>query len=148
MAEVKNLVIIVNSGADKPYNQYHAYVAAFMAKQMAKIPIVTVFYGPGGISMAKKGELAKLAIPNSLKELIAGQMEGVSASDLPDNLEQMARFVKDKLGVFIASCGMYHVMDGFAKTIDDTSNIEDFILPLRLEQGIKGALAADKMVYY
>ena len=93
MAEVKNLVIIVNSGADKPYNQYHAYVAAFMAKQMA-------------------------------------------------------RFVKDKFGVFIASCGMYHVMDGFAKTIDDMSNIEDFILPLRLEQGIKGALAADKMVYY
>jgi len=32
MAEVKNFLAVVNSGADKAYNQYAAYVVAFMAK--------------------------------------------------------------------------------------------------------------------
>ena len=148
MAEVKNLVIEVNSGADKPYNQYAAYVAAFMAKQILKIPIVTIFYGAQGIGMVKKGELAKLAITGSVKELIAGQLEGVSASDLPDNLALMARFVKDKLGVIIVSCGTFHVIDGFAKAIDDTSNIEDFIIPITLPQAAEGLQTVDRVIYY
>ncbi len=37
MADVKNFLIIVNTGADKPYNQYAAYVLAFVAKQVQKI---------------------------------------------------------------------------------------------------------------
>jgi len=148
MAEVKNLLIEVNSGADKPYNQYAAYVAALMAKQILKIPTVTIFYGPQGIGMVKKGELAKLAITGSVKELIAGQLEGVSASDIPDNLELMARFVRDKLGVIIVSCGTFHVIDGFAKTIDDTSNIEDFIIPITLPQAAEGLQTVDMMIHY
>jgi len=148
MPQTNNLLIIVNSGADKPYNQYAAYVVAFMAKQIAKVPTVTVFYGPQGVAIAKKGELAKLAIPSSVKELIAGQLEGVSASDLPDNLELMARFEKDKLDVNIASCGTFHVIDGFAKAIDDKSNIEDFITPVKLPQAAEALLGADKILYY
>jgi hypothetical protein len=115
---------------------------------LAKIKNVTVFYGPQGVDMTKKGELAKLAIPTSVKELIAGQLEGLSASDLPDNLEQLARFEKDSLGVNIASCGTFHVIDGFAKTIDDTSQIEDFITPVKLPQAAEALLGADKILYY
>ena len=148
MAEVKSLVIDVNCGADKPYNQYAAYLAALMAKQILKIPTVTIFYGPQGIGMVKKGELAKFAITDSVKELIAGQLEGVSASDLPDNLALMARFVKDKLGVTIVSCGTFHVIDGFAKTIDDTSNIEDFVIPITLPQVAAGLQTVDMMLSY
>jgi len=148
MPQTNNLLIIVNSGADKPYNQYAAYVVAFMAKQIAKVPTVTVFYGPQGVSMAKKGELAKLRIPTSAKELIAGQLEGVSASDLPDNLELLARFEKDQLGVSIASCGTFHVIDGFAKAVDDKSNVEDFITPVKLPQAAEALLGADRILYY
>jgi len=147
MPEVKNLVIVVNSGADKAYNQYAAYVVAFMAKQIAKIDNVTVFYGPYGISMTKKGELAKLAITPEVKELIASQLDGLSAADLPDNLEQLARFEKDKLGVTIVSCGTFNVIDGLATSIDDKSNIEDFVTPVRLTQAVGGMLGADKVHY-
>ena len=148
MPEIKNLLIIVNSGSDKPYNQYAAYVVAFAAKQIAKIESVTVYYGPQGIGMSKKGELAKLGIPSSVKELIAGQLEGVSPSDLPDNLELMARFEKDKLGVNIVSCATFHVIDGFAKTVDDKSNIEDFIAPVKLPQAAEALFGADKIFYF
>ena len=147
MPEIKNLLIIVNSGADKPYNQYASYVVAFMAKQIAKIESVTVFYGPQGVAMTKKGELAKFAITSDVKELIAGQLEGVSPSDLPDNLEQLACFEKEKLGVNIASCGTFHVIDGFAKTVDDKSNIEDFIAPVKLPQAAEALFGADKTFY-
>ncbi|MBA7675148.1 hypothetical protein ES703_83378 [subsurface metagenome] len=148
MPEINNLLIIVNSGDDKPYNQYAAYVVAFMAKQIAKIDKVTIFYGPEGVRMTKKGELAKLAITSSVKELIADQLEGVSASDLPDNLELLARFVKDNLGVSIASCGTFHVIDGFANAVDDTTNIEDFITPVELPQAAEAILGADRILYY
>lgn len=37
--------------------------------------------------MVKKGELAKMIISQETKELIAGQLEGLAAADLPDNLE-------------------------------------------------------------
>jgi len=148
LPETKNLLIIVNSGADKPYNQYAAYIVAFMAKKIAKIEKVTVFYGPEGVRMAKKGELAKLGISSSVKELVASQIEGLSPSDLPDNLEALARFEKDKLGVIIASCGTIHVIDGFAKTVDDTTNIEDFIMPVKLPQAAEALLGADRILYY
>ena len=147
MPETKNFLIVVNTGADKPYNQYAAYVVAFMAKQIAKIPNVTIYYGPYGIGMTKKGELAKLAIQGSVKELIASQIEGLSPSDLPDNLEQMARFEKNTLGVNIVSCGTFHVLDGAGKTIDDTSNIEDFVAPVKLPQAAEALLGADKIHY-
>ena len=147
MAETKNFLVVVNSASDKPYNHYAAYVVAFMAKQLAKIENVTIYYGPYGIEMTKKGELAKLAIQNSVKELIASQIEGLSATDLPDDLEQLARFEKEKLGIGIVSCGTFHVIDGAGKTIDDRSNIEDFITPVKLPQAAEALLTADKIHY-
>ena len=35
--KTENLLIYVNTGKDKAYNQYAAYVVAFMAKKFAKI---------------------------------------------------------------------------------------------------------------
>jgi hypothetical protein len=97
--------------------------------------------------MTKKGELAKLPIQAEVKELIAGQVEGLSASALPDNLEQLARFEKDQLGVHIVSCGTFHVIDGAGKTIEDTSGIEDFIVPVKLPDAAGALLGADKIHY-
>ena len=148
MPETKNLLIVLNSGADKPYNQYAAYVVAFMAKQVANIETVTIFYGPQGMAMSRKGELAKFAITSEVKELISSQLDGLSPSDLPDNLAELARFEAEKLGVHIASCGTFHVIDGFAKAVNDTSQVEDFIRPLKLPQVMKGILATDKILYY
>jgi len=147
MPEVKNMLIVVNSGADKAYNHYAAYVVAFLAKQVAKVDTVTVYYGPYGVAMTKRGELAKLGITRDIKELIAGQIEGLSPADLPDNLAELARFEKDKLGVNIVSCGTFHVINGVGKTIEDTSNIEDFVTPVKLPQAAQAILTADKIHY-
>jgi hypothetical protein len=119
-----------------------------MAKQIAKIEKVTVYYGPYGVAMTKKGELAKLALTKESKELVASQLEGVSPSDLPDNLELTARFHKDNLGINIVSCGTFHVLDGLGKTIDDKSNIEDFVTPVTLSQAAEAMLGADKILYF
>jgi predicted peroxiredoxin len=148
MNEVKNLLIVVNSSSERKNNQYAAYVLAFVAKQIAKVETVTIFYGPQAVGMVKKGELAKFKIDEPMKRLIAGQIEGLSPSDLPDNLEGLARFEKDQLGVHIASCGTFHVVDGFADSIDDKSKTEEFIRPLKLPQVMKGILATDKILYY
>ena len=81
MATPENLLIIVNSGTESPYNQYASYVVAFLAKQLGKVQNVTVYYGPKGVGMGKKGTLAGFAIEDSVKNLIADQLEGLSASD-------------------------------------------------------------------
>ena len=146
MSETKNLLLIVST--TEPANQYACYVVAFMAKKLGNVPNVTIFYGPNSVSMVKKGELAKLAIPQEVKELIAGQLEGLAAADLPDNLEQMARFQKDQLGVTIASCATFHVMGGFAESVDDTSNIEDFIVPAKLPDAWGAIDGAEKVLYF
>ncbi|MBN2809817.1 MAG: hypothetical protein JXR80_10025 [Deltaproteobacteria bacterium] len=146
MSETKNLLLIV--ATTEPANQYASYVVAFMAKKLGNVPNVTIFYGPNAVNMAKKGELAKLAIPQEVKELIAGQLEGLAAADLPDNLEQMARFQKDQLGVTIASCATFHVINGFAESVDDTSNIEDFIVPVKLPNAWGALNGADKILYF
>jgi predicted peroxiredoxin len=148
MPEIKNLLILVNTGMDKAYNQYASYIVAFAAKKIAKIPEVTIFYGPQGIEVAKKGNLVSLKIGDSVKKLIADQIEGLSPEDLPNNLEEMARFVKDELGVKIMSCGTFHVIDGFAKSIDDKSEIENFITPAKLPDAANGLLGADRILYY
>ncbi len=146
MSDTKNLLLVVST--TEPANQYASYVTAFMAKKLGNVPNVTIFYGPNAVSMAKKGELAKLEIPQNVKELIAGQLDGLSAADLPDNLEQMARFQKDQLGVTIASCATFHVIGGFAESVDDTSNIEDFIVPVKLPDAWGAIDGADKVLYY
>ncbi len=147
MANTENFLIVVNSGTDKPYNHYAAYVVAFLAKHVAKIKNVTIYYGPYGVAMTKKGELAKLSITDDIKNLIAGQVEGLSASMLPDNLEQLARFEKGQLGVNIVSCGTFHVIDGAGKSIEDTAAIEDFIVPVKLPNAAGALLNADKIHY-
>ncbi len=71
--------------------------------------------------MVKKEELAKLKISNPVKELIASQIEGL--------------------------CGTYEVVKGFAKTIDDKTNVEDFSDPLELPEVMNAILEADKVHY-
>jgi predicted peroxiredoxin len=147
MPDVKNFLIVVNSGVDHPYNHYAAYVVAFLAKKIANIESVSIYYGPEGVAITQKGELAKLKIDNSLKELVAGQVDGLNASDLPDNLEQLARFEKNSLGIQIYSCGTFHVIDGIGKNLDDLSNLEDFVVPLKLPHAAQALLGADKTHY-
>jgi predicted peroxiredoxin len=147
MADTKNFLIVVNTPPDHPYNHYAAYVVAFLAKKLGSIPTVNVYYGPEGVRMTKKGELAKLACSDDLKNLIADQVDGLNASDLPNNMEQMARFCKEELGVGIYSCGTFHVVDGLGQNLDDTASIEDFIVPLQLPQAAEALLAADKTHY-
>jgi len=146
IGKIEKLLIFVNSGMDRPFSQYASYAIAFTAKKIHNIPDVMVYYGPQGVEVTKKGNLAKLAFPDNVKELIAGQFEGLSHGDLPDNLEQMARFVKDALGVNIGSCATFHVVSGFATSIEDTSNIEDFIMPVKIPDAVAAALSADKIV--
>lgn len=146
MGKVENLVIYVNSGMDNPKNQYASYVIAFAAKQ-AGVQTVTVFYGPNGVEVTKKGKLATLAIPDEVKTLIAGQFDGLKPEDLPDNLEQLAMFEKDELGVSIYSCGTFNVIDGFATSIDDKTNIEDFVTPVKVPDAVGVALNADKILW-
>ncbi|KUO73583.1 MAG: hypothetical protein APF81_05075 [Desulfosporosinus sp. BRH_c37] len=148
MESIKNLLIIVNSGLDKPYNQYASYVVAFMSKHIAKIENVTVYYGPYGVEMSKKGSLATLKLTDDLKELVASQLEGVTKDALPDNLELMARFVKDQLGVNIVSCATFNVIDGISKNLEDTSQMEDFIVPVKLPLAAQALISADKILYF
>ncbi len=147
MAETKNLLIVVNSGPDKPYNHYAAYVMAFMAKRVGRVPTVSIYYGPYGVAMTRKGELAKLGLDAALRELVAGQIEGLMASNLPSNLLGLAHFVKTHLGVGIFSCGTFHVVDGIGTELEDVSNSEDFIVPLKLPQAVAALLEADKIHY-
>ena len=147
MADIKNFLVVVNSGVDHPYNHYAAYVVAFLAKKLANIETVSIYYGPEGVAITRKGELAKLKIENSVKELIASQVDGLNAGDLPDNLEQLARFEKDMMGIQICSCGTFHVIDGIGKDLDDLSNAEDFIIPLKLPDAAGALLSADKIHY-
>ena len=147
MQKVKNLLLFVSSEIDKPYGHYASYFAAFIAKRLGKIENVTVFYGPQGVSMTKKVTLASLTLSDEIKKLVAEQL-GIQASEMPDNLEQLARYEKEKLNVNIASCATFHVMDGFATAIEDTTNIEDFIAPLGLLAAAKLLMEADRVFYY
>ena len=146
MEEVENLLIFVNSGVDKPFNQYASLAIAFTAKTVYKVPTVTIYYGPNGVEMAKKGMLAQLPIDDNLGNLIASQFEGLTLEDLPNNLEDLARFEKDQLGVNFASCATFHVVNGFADTLEDTTNIEDFVTPVKIPDAVGAALGADKTV--
>jgi len=146
--KIEKLLIYVNSGMDRPYSQYASYAVAFTAKKIHSIPDVMVYYAPQGIEVAKKGNLAKLAFSEDVKKLIAGQFEGLKPEDLPDNLELMARFVKDALGVRIGSCATFHVVDGFATSVEDTSNIEDFVTPMKIPDAVEAELSADKILVF
>jgi Predicted peroxiredoxins len=146
--KIEKLLIFVNSGMDRPYSQYASYVVAFTAKKIHNIPDVMIYYGPQGVDVVKKGNLAKLTCSEDVKKLIASQFDGLEPEDLPDNLEQMAIFVKDTLGVKIGSCATFHVVDGFAASVDDTSQIEEFIMPVKIPDAVEAALSADKILFF
>ena len=107
-----------------------------------------IYYGPQGVEVVKKGNLAKLTCSEDVKKLIAGQFDGLEPEDLPENLEQMARFVKDTFDVKICSCATFHVVDGFATSVDDTSKIEEFIMPVKIPDAVEAALSADKILFF
>ena len=148
MADLKHLLFMVNSGPDKPFNHYAAFVVAFAAKYIGKIEDVTIYYGAYGVEMTKKGKLKELAINDDIKKLVAGQIDGINAADLPDNLEDFGRFLKDKMGVRIVSCATFHVIEGIGSGLDDTSNIVDFVEPVTIPDAAGIFLTAEKIFDY
>ncbi len=148
MAVANDILIVINSGPEKRYNHYEAYTVAWVARRYYKVKKVTIMYGPEAVAMTKKGTLARFTMSPEVKELTASQFEGLKAEKLPDHLEQLARFEKDKMEISIVSCGTFHVLAGFAKEIDDRSNIEDFIDPINLYDACRLMLEADQILYY
>ncbi len=126
--KIEKLLIFMKSGMDSPLSQYGSYAVAFAAKKIHNFPDVMVFYGQQGVEVVKKGESGEIGVLGRREETNCGTVRGgLKPEGLPDNLELMARFVKDALVVKIASCATFHVVSGFATSVDDTSNIEDFI---------------------
>jgi hypothetical protein len=148
MAVANDILIVINSGPEKRYNHYEAFTVAWVARRYYKAKKVTIMYGPQGVEMTKKGRLATFTMTPEMKELTASQFEGLKAEKLPDHLEQLARFEKEKMEISIVSCGTYHVLCGFAEEIRDTSNIEDFIDPITLYDACKLMLEADQILYF
>jgi len=150
MAVPNNILIIINTGSERPYNHYAAYTFAWMARKFYNIKKVTVMYGTYGIRMTEKGTLAGFPILPETKQVIASEFERtvLKAEKMPDNLEQLARFERDKMDISIVSLGTFHVLEGFAEEIRDTSNIEDFIDPITLYEACKLMLEADQILYF
>lgn len=122
MAAADNILIIINTGPDKRNNHYAAYNMAWVIRRYYKAKKVTIMYGPQAIAMTKKGNLASFVITPQLKKLTADQFDGLKAEKLPDHLEQLARFEKDKMDIDIVSCGTFHVVEGFGSAIKGTSD--------------------------
>jgi hypothetical protein len=148
MAMAHNILLVINSGPEKRYNHYEAFTVAWVARRYYKARKVTIMYGPQGVEMTKRGTLATFTMTPEMKDLIASQFEGLKAEKLPDHLEQLARFEREKMEISIVSCGTYHVLYGFAKDIRDRSGIEDFIDPIDLDESCKIMLEADQILYY
>lgn len=146
MEEIKTVVVYVNT-QDVAFNQYAALGVAFDLKADKNIENVIVFYGPGGIEMTKKGSLAKYELTPAIKEVIAGQYDSLTADMLPDNLEQLARYLNSVLGVQFYSCGSFNaVMEGVT-SIEGVKDVEDFITPLRILDAVGAGLGADKIIF-
>ncbi len=150
MAEANNILIIINTGPERKYNHYAAYTFAWIARKFYNVKKVTVMYGAYGIGMTRKGSLAKISIPQDVKEVIASEFDRtvLKKENMPDNLEQLARFERDKMEISIVSLGTFHVLDGFSRSIEDRSNIEDFIDPITLYEACNLELKADKILYF
>ncbi|MBW1690073.1 MAG: hypothetical protein DRG87_12600 [Deltaproteobacteria bacterium] len=150
MAVPNNILIIINTGPEKQYNHQAAYTFAWVARKFYNIKKVTVMYGTYGIKMTKKGALAGIPITSEAKQVIASEFDRtvLKAEKMPDNLEQLARFEKDKMEISIVSLGTFHVLEGFAKEIRDTSNMDDFIDPITLHEACKLMLEADQIIYF
>lgn len=145
MDEIKTAIVYVNTH-DIAFNQYGALGAAFDLKANKKVENVVVFYGPGGIEMTKKGSLAKYKLTPEIKETIANQYDGLNVDDLPDNLELLARFLSNELGVSFYSCGTFNmVMEGVTK-IEEVTDVEDFITPLKIPDALGAYMGADVVI--
>ena len=136
--KVKSVLIVVNTGREAENNQYAALIAAFIAKRIAKIEEVTVFYGPQGIEMTKKGTLSQFTLEDPVKKLIGDQLS-ITPDSLPDNLEEMAKLLRS-MDVKILACRTF-------QEIEEISETEDFITPVNLLEALKG-MEAEKIVYY
>ena len=148
MAVANDILIVINSGPEKRFNHYEAFTLAWVARKYYKAKKVTIMYGPQAVAMTKKGTLAGFTLTKEVRELTASQFEGLKAEKLPAHLEQLARFEKEKMEVSIVSLGTFNVLEGFAKEIGDTSNIEDFVDPITLHEACKLMLEADKILYF
>ena len=148
MTMAENILIIINTGPEKRYNHYAAYTFAWVARRYYKVKKVTIMYGPEGVAMTKKGMLAGFTMTPEMKELTASQFEGLKAEKLPDHLERLARFEKEKMEIAIVSSGTFHVLEGFAEAIEDKSHIEDFIEPIDLYETCKLMIEADQILYF
>ena len=151
MAAVPNtILIIINTGRGRPYNHFAAYTFAWLARKFHNIKKVTILYGTYGIKMTEKGALAGLTITPEQKQVIASEFdrEALKAEKMPDNLEQLARFEKDKMEISIVSLGTFNVLEGIGKEVGDRSNIEDFIDPITLNEACRLMLEADQILYF
>jgi hypothetical protein len=150
MAVPNTILIIINTGRGRPYNHQAAYTFAWMARKFHNITKVTVMYGTYGIKMTQKGSLAEIPISSEAKQVIASEFdrEVLKAEKMPDNLEQLARFEKDKMDISIVSLGTFQVLEGIGKDVRDKSNIEDFIDPITLHEACKLMLDADQILYF
>ena len=151
MAAVPNtILIIINTGRGRPYNHFAAYTFAWLARKFHNIKKVTILYGTYGIKMTEKGALAGLTITPEQKQVIASEFdrEVLKAEKMPDNLEQLARFEKDKMEISIVSLGTFNVLEGIGKEVGDRSNIEDFIDPITLNEACRLMLEADQILYF
>jgi len=150
MAVPNTILIIINTGSERPYNQYAAYTFAWLARKLHNIKKVTILYGTYGIKMTEKGALAGLTITSEVKQVIASEFdrEVLKAEKMPDNLEQLARFEKDKMEISIVSLGTFNVLEGIGKEVGDRSNMEDFIVPITLHEACRLMLEADQILYF
>jgi hypothetical protein len=150
MAVPNTILIIINTGRERPYNQYAAYTFAWVARKFYNIKKVTVMYGTYGIKMTEKGTLAGLSITPEVKQVIASEFDRkvLKAEKMPDNLEQLARFEKEKMEISIVSLGTFNVLEGIGKEVSDRSNIEDFIDPITLYEACRLMLEAEQILYF
>jgi len=150
MAVPNTILIIINTGSEKPNNHFAAYTFAWLARKFFNIRKVTILYGTYGITMTEKGALAGLTMTPEVKQVVASEFdrEVLKAEKMPDNLEQLARFERDKMEISIVSLGTFNVLEGIGKEVGDRSNIEDFIDPITLHEACRLMLEADQILYF
>lgn len=146
MKKIKTVVVFVNTNDD--YSQYGALGAAFDLKADKKIENVAIFYGGGGIDVTTKGSLAEYELTPTIKQILVNQYPDVLTVEmLPDNLEQLARFLNSELGVNFYSCATFNMAMEEVTTIDELKDVEDFITPLKVPDALDAALNADKVIW-
>ena len=143
--EMNNVIVYLNSG--EGFSVYASLAVAFDLKADKKIESVAVFFGPDAIEISKKGVLATYPLTADTKTLIASQYDSLTPDMLPDNLEQLARFLNSELGVAFYSCGTFNALTEEVTSIEDIKDVEDFITPLKIPDAVGAGLNADKVIW-